>query len=265
MSTLETCFVHLKAKGRKALMPYLTLGWPQRDSALELIPALVEGGADVLELGIPFSDPLADGPVIQAASHRAIQNGMTVELALEQICGLKQRISLPPVVVMTYTNVLMNYGFERFAVDAAEAGVSGLIVPDLPPDHAGELKVALAESGIDMVFMVTPNLPSERIEEVAAQTSGFVYMVSVLGITGERNSMPDIEEFAARLRSCTTLPLALGFGISTPEQAKLAARQVDGVIVGSALIRHLGEHAGREVAAAREFCADFLREMRGDG
>ena len=142
--------------------------------------------------------------------------------------------------------------------------MSGVIVPDLPPDHAGELKAALVKSGIDTIFMVTPNLSPERIEAVTAQTSGFVYMVSVLGITGERSSMPDIGEFAARLRSRTDLPLALGFGISTPEQAKAAVRQVDGVIVGSALIRRLGEHAGREAAAAREFCAELLREMRGD-
>jgi tryptophan synthase alpha chain len=257
MNALSQCFARLKSQNRQALMPYLTLGWPHFDSALEIVPALIEGGADILELGIPFSDPLADGPVIQAASHKAIQNGMTATIALKQIGTLRKLITLPPVVVMTYTNVLMSYGFVQFAADANSAGVSGVIAPDLPPEHSDELQAALESVGIALVFMVTPNLPEERIKTVVTRSTGFIYMVSVLGITGERREMPDMDKLTKCVRRHTNLPIALGFGISTPMQARTAALSTDGVIIGSALIRSLSEHPGAEADAARAFCRKF--------
>lgn len=256
MNPIDKCFARLASKGQLALMPYLTLGYPQVESALTLIPALVAGGADVLELGVPFSDPLADGKVIQATSQRAIDNGMTMELALEQLRELADRMQLPPMVLMTYTNILMNYGFEKFSRDARAAGVSGLIVPDMPLEESSELRAALAECDIHFIFMVTPNLAPARIEAIAKAASGFIYMVTVTGVTGERSELPDLTEFVTRMRSVTRVPLALGFGISTPAQVHSLHGKVDGVIIGSALMKRLTDPASA-CANATAFLAPF--------
>lgn len=256
MNQIDTCFARLAEEGRQALMPYLTLGYPQLDSALALIPALVAGGADVLELGVPFSDPLADGKVIQATSQLAIDNGMTMELALEQLRELGRKMQLPPVVLMTYTNILMNHGFEQFARDARTAGVSGLIVPDMPLEENGALRAALDAHGIHFIFMVTPNLAPARIDAIASVARGFIYMVSVTGITGERSELPDLTDFVARMRSATRVPLALGFGISTPAHAQSLHGQVDGIIIGSALMKRLADPASA-CANATAFLGPF--------
>jgi tryptophan synthase alpha chain len=256
MNLIDSCFTRLAEQGRPALMPYLTLGYPQLDSALALIPALVAGGADVLELGVPFSDPLADGKVIQATSQQAIDNGMTMPLALAQLRELGGRMTLPPVVLMTYTNILMHHGFEQFASDAAAAGVSGLIVPDMPLEESGVLRAALQARGIHFIFMVTPNLAQARIDAIAEVARGFIYMVSVTGVTGERSELPDIADFAARMRGATGVPLALGFGISTPAQAQSLRGQVDGVIIGSALMKRLADPSSA-CAEATAFLAPF--------
>lgn len=256
MNSIDRRFVLLRQQGRKALMPYLTLGYPALDSALDVVPALVAAGADVLELGIPFSDPLTDGPVIQASSQRAIDNGMTLTRALEQLQALQARCELPPVVLMTYTNLLLNHGLEAFAEQAAAAGAAGVIVPDLPLEESTEVRQTLAAHGVYLIQMVTPNLDDARIAGMARVADGFIYVVSVLGVTGARAEVPDVAALAARVRRFTTLPLALGFGISTPGQAQQAQQHVDGVIVGSALIRSL-KRADTAAVDAYRFLKDF--------
>lgn len=264
MNRIDTCFQELARSGQMALMPYLTLGYPERDSALTLIPALVAGGADVLELGVPFSDPLADGKVIQATSQQAIANGMTLQLALAQLRQLKEQICLPPVVLMTYTNILLNAGFQAFAAQAEAAGVSGLIVPDMPLEESALLRAALEQHGIHLIFLVTPNLPQHRIDAIASVARGFLYMVSVTGVTGERAALPDISNFVARMRGATNVPLALGFGISTPAQVATLQGQVDGVIIGSALMKQLADPLTAR-ANAESFLPPFKLPARAHG
>ena len=248
-------------------MPYLTLGYPQRESALALVPALVEGGADLIELGVPFGDPLADGATIQAASQRALENGMTLALCLEQVTALRAQGVSVPLVLMGYYNPILQMGLERFARRASEAGVDGAIVPDLPPEEAGELRAALSGRGVDLVFLLAPTSDPARIDTVARQAGGFLYLVSLVGVTGARERLPPgVEAFCERVRvACAragvALPLAVGFGIGTPEQAARVASIADGVIVGSALIRaiaHADESGQDPALAARE----FVRSLR---
>lgn len=256
MNAIDQFFETSRKQRRVALMPYVTLGFPALGSALEILPALAQAGADIVEVGVPFTDPIADGPVIQASSQRALENGMTLDLALDQLKALRAQGSLPVIVLMTYTNVLMAKGFEAFAREASLANVSGVIVPDLPVEAGGELREALAPHGIHVIQMVSPNLDDARIAEIAQVARGFLYLVAVLGVTGEREAAPDVAQLAARVRRHTSLPLALGFGISTPEHAAEVARHVDGVIVGSALARRLAT-AADPAGAAQDFIAPF--------
>jgi len=263
MSRITTAFERLRRTGRTALMPFLTMGYPHRESALELVPALVEAGADLIELGVPFSDPLADGATVQAASQQALANGMTPALCLEQVAALRERGIAVPLVLMGYYNPFFQMGLERFARRAAEAGVDGVIVPDLPPEEAEPLQVALRGQGLDLIFLLAPTTDEVRIRSIARRASGFLYLVSLTGVTGARDRLPpDLERFVARVRQATDLPLAVGFGIGRPEQAARVARIADGVIVGSALLRAIG--GGTDpVAAARSFVASLRQGMDG--
>lgn len=256
MNAIDQRFAALRQQGRRALMPYATLGFPARDSAATLVPALAAAGADFLELGIPFSDPLADGPVIQSSSQRALDNGMTPTLALDQLAALHAAHVLPPVVLMTYVNVVLSAGVEAFSARAALAGASGLIVPDLPLEQSAGLRAALQARGLHLIQMVTPNLDDERIAAIAAVSRGFVYVVSVLGVTGARAELPDLGSLAARVRRHTSLPLALGFGISSPAHAREALRHFDGVIIGSALTRRI-QNPESVAVDARGFIKEF--------
>jgi len=241
MNRIAATFNHLRPAGRTALMPYLTMGYPQRESALELVPALVAAGADLVELGVPFSDPLADGATIQAAAQQALANGMTLSLCLEQAADLRVQGVAAPFVLMGYYNPIFQMGLERFAQRAAVAGIDGLIVPDLPPEESEPLHSALRVRGIALVFLLAPTEDGERIKLVARRTDGFLYLVSLAGVTGARDQLPaDLEAFVGRARAATDLPLAVGFGISTPGQAARVARVADGVIVGSALVKAIG-------------------------
>jgi tryptophan synthase alpha chain len=247
---IATTFEALRDDGRTALMPYLTLGYPQRESALTLVPALVEAGADLIELGVPFSDPLADGATIQAAAQQALANGMTLSLCLKQAAALRARGMTAPFVLMGYYNPILQMGQERFAHRAAVAGVDGVIVPDLPPEESDVLRSALQAREIDLIFLLPPTSGDGRVQFVTGHTSGFLYLVSLTGVTGARDHLPpDLESFVARVRSATELPLAVGFGISTPAQAAQVARIADGVIVGSALIKAIGTGEDPLVAA----------------
>jgi tryptophan synthase alpha chain len=261
MSRITATFETLHKTGRTALMPYLTMGYPQLESALRLVPVLIEAGADLIELGAPFSDPLADGATIQAAAQQALANGMTLSLCLEQAAALRHRGIEVPFMLMGYYNPIFQMGLDRFAQRAITAGIDGLIVPDLPPEEAGDLHSVLHAQGIDLINLLAPTSDDERVRLVTAQTSGFAYLVSLTGVTGARDHLPaDLESFVARTRSTTDLPLAVGFGISTPAQAAQVARIADGVIVGSALIKAIGD-SDEPVAAARAFIASLREEM----
>ncbi|MFH1032757.1 MAG: tryptophan synthase subunit alpha [Chloroflexota bacterium] len=223
--------------GRKALLTYVTVGYPSLDATLQVVPLLAESGADIVELGIPFSDPLADGVTIQKASFSALQNGVTPEICLDIARKLRQRINIP-LVFMGYYNPILNYGLEKFSDACAKNGIDGMIIPDLPPEEGSELETAAHKQGLDLIYLLAPTSTEERIKLVAKHSTGFIYLVSVAGVTGARNQLPaDLEQFAARVRKVATQPICIGFGISTPEQAKRVARIADGVIVGSRLIQ----------------------------
>lgn len=259
MGRIDERFEQLGRQGRTALMPYLTMGYPARESALDLVPVLVDAGADLVELGVPFSDPLADGATIQASSQRALENGMTLALCLDQAAALRACGVVIPFVLMGYYNPILQMGVERFARRAAAAGIDGAIVPDLPPEESGELHAALRDHGIDLIFLLAPTADDARVRAVAARASGYLYLVSLVGVTGARDRLPaELESFVTRVRSASDLPLAVGFGIATPQQAARVARIADGVIVGSALIRAIGT-ADDPVTAAQAFVAS-LRE-----
>ena len=261
MGQITDTFESLRRGGRTALMPYLTMGYPQRESALALVPALVGAGADLIELGIPFSDPLADGATIQAAAQQALANGMTLSLCLEQAAALRERGVAVPFVLMGYYNPIFQMGPEQFAHRAAATGIDGVIVPDLPPEESDGLHSALCSQGVDLIFLLPPTSDNGRVRLVARRTSGFLYLVSLTGVTGAREHLPpDLESFVARVRTATELPLAVGFGISTPEQAAQVARIADGVIVGSALVRAIGT-SDDPVAAASAFIARLRAGM----
>jgi tryptophan synthase alpha chain len=258
MSKIKTTFERLKAEGRTALMPYLTLGYPERGSAYDLIPALVEGGADLIELGVPFSDPLADGATIQAAGQRALDNGMTPMRCLEQARALRKRGVTVPFVLMSYYNPIFQMGPQAFAERAAGAGIDGVIIPDLPPEESDTLRMTLAERAIDLIFLLPPTLDEARTRLVAERTAGFLYLVSLTGVTGAREHLPpNLTAFVRRVRAVTERPLAVGFGIGTPAQAAQVGQVADGVIVGSALIRAVG-NSPDPVTAART----FVRSLR---
>ncbi len=253
MNRITATFDRVRREGRAALMPFITMGYPDLESALDLVPALVEGGADLIELGIPFSDPLADGATIQATSQQALDNGMTLALCLEQVAALRARGVEVPLILMGYYNPILQMGGAKFAEEAARAGADGVIVPDLPPEEADELRTALHAHGLALIFLLAPTSDDERVRLVAEQATGFIYLVSLTGVTGARDQLPpDLADFVARVRRTTDLPLAVGFGISRPEQAAMVAQMADGVIVGSALLRTIGD-ADDPIAAARAF------------
>jgi tryptophan synthase alpha chain len=242
--------------GRPAFMPYAVMGYPTPDASLQIVEALVEAGADVLELGVPFSDPLADGPTIQAATQRALDNGVTVAGCLEMVARLRARGVRTPALLMGYVNPVLAYGACRFATDSAAAGVDGFIIPDLPPEEAGELEAVCTQEGLAITYLAATTSAPERLALLGARSTGFVYLVSLTGVTGVRDQVPDdLAIFVARARGATDKPLAVGFGIGTSAQAEVVARLADGVIVGSALVKAAGESVERTRALARDLAA----------
>ncbi|MGH2824633.1 MAG: tryptophan synthase subunit alpha [Thermoleophilaceae bacterium] len=242
---------------RAALMPYLMGGHPGLDASVDAGLAAVDSGADLIELGIPFSDPLADGPVIHAAATEALARGVTPHGVLRVCERLAERV---PVVLMVYVNVVMTAGAEAFALRAAGAGASGLIVPDLPHDEAGEVRAACDAEGLALVPLVAPTTTPERVAAIGADARGFVYAVSLTGTTGERNELPPgLLKTVAGVRGTTELPVAVGFGISTGSQARAVADIADGVIVGSRVVRAGAEGGPTAVGALIEELAEALR------
>jgi tryptophan synthase alpha chain len=259
-SRLQNVFAQARARGDVAIIPYLTVGFPQRESTVALATAVVQGGAAAIELGIPFSDPLADGVTIQRASQVALANGVTVRFCLETAAQLRQNGVDVPLIFMGYYNPLLQYGLEQFIAACVEVGVDGLIVPDLPPQESDELLALCQEAGRDLIQMVAPTSTDQLIAEAAARARGFIYCVSVTGVTGARTQLPeDLPAFIARVRRVTTLPLVLGFGIARPEHVHAAAALVDGVVVGSALLDRI---ASAPPSAQAEVARAFLEELR---
>ena len=237
MSRIQSTWEQLAATGRRALILYLTIGFPERESALELVPRLIAAGADMVELGVPFSDPLADGATVQRATERALKNGVNVPYCLATVRQLRERGVVAPLLFMGYLNPLLQYGLERFCVDAQSAGLDGLIIPDLPAEEAFDLHAACRAHNLDLIQLLAPTSTDTRIAQVTAQASGFIYCVSLTGITGARAALPpELPAFLARVRAQTQTPLAVGFGISQPEHAHQVAQLADGVVVGSALL-----------------------------
>lgn len=223
--------------GHKALIPYVTVGYPSVDDTLEVVQLMAGNGCDIVELGIPFSDPMADGATIQKASFHALKNGVTPKVCLEVVTKLRQNIDVP-LVFMTYFNPVFHYGLEEFCTDCARAGVDGLIIPDLPPDEGLELEDITRRHNLDLIYLLAPTSSDERINLVAERARGFIYLVSVTGVTGARKNLPqELNSFVFRVRKAAGQPLCVGFGISTPEQARQVAEIADGVIVGSRIIQ----------------------------
>jgi len=237
---VTAAFARARAERRAAFMPYYVVGYPDFSTSLDVMIALAEAGADLIEVGIPFSDPLADGPTIQAATQLALEKGTSLADALQMVYQLRGRGVTIPLILMGYYNPFLAYGVEELCRDAAAAGADGLIIPDLPPDERdGEEMIACCRRhGLAFIPLLAPTSTKTRIQLATQVASGFIYLVSVTGITGARDHLPaDLEAFVSRVRSATTLPLAVGFGISTPEQAARVAEIADGVVVGSAIVK----------------------------
>jgi len=259
VSRIPAVFARLRARGEVALVPYFTAGDPDLETTRELVLAAAAEGADAIELGVPFSDPMADGPVLQRSAARALAAGTTLPRVLELVAALRRELS-QPLVLFGYYNPFFRYGVGRLAVDAAAAGADGFLCVDLPPEEAGELRAAARTAGLDLIALLAPTTPPERVRAIARTASGFLYFVSVLGTTGARAELPAaLPELVARVRRATDLPVGVGFGVSRPEQAGWIARFADAVIVGSALAR-LVEEGGREAAPAH--VAGFLGALR---
>ena len=255
VKALEAMFAMAKAQGRAAFLPYYPIGYPSYAQSLEAIEAMAEVGVDGFEIGIPFSDPIADGPTIQAATQTALNNGTTVRKCLEAVQTLRGKGVSQPMMMMGYANPLLAYGPEPFVRDARAAGADGLIVPDLPPEEAAMFADVCTQEGMALVFFLAPTSNDRRIDMSARHATGFIYVVSLTGITGAREQLPAyLTDFIRRLRDRTDKPLVLGFGISAAEHARQVSRLTDGFIVGSALVR-----AGKDGADAVRELATVLR------
>ena len=260
MSRIKDKFARLQERGAKALIVYLTAGDPSLPITEKLCLALAAADVDILEVGVPFSDPTADGPVIQAAALRALKNGTTLEAVLAMIRRIR-KISEIPIVLFGYYNPVFNYGPSRFAERAREAGVDGVLIVDLPPEEAPELRRYTDPAGLDFITLVAPTTDDERIRKITSQATGFLYYISIVGITGTKKpEVALIKRDVARIRQFSSLPVAVGFGISTPIQAAEIAPHADGVVVGSAFVKMIDENRGRDDLAA--LVALYAGEMK---
>jgi tryptophan synthase alpha chain len=239
-----------------ALIPYITVGYPSVETTLKVVPLFANSGCDIIELGIPFSDPLADGATIQRASYEALTQGVTSEVCFDVAQELRLQVEIP-LVFMTYYNPVLKFGLEQFCSKCSGVGIDGLIIPDLPPEEAEELEQSTRRHGVDLIYLLSPASTEERIQLVASRSSGFIYLVSLTGVTGARDNLPEeLESFVAKVRERTEKPLCIGFGVSTPEQARRIAKIADGVIVGSRIIQLLDEDK-----SLKNVCS-FIKSLR---
>ncbi|MDT0681792.1 tryptophan synthase subunit alpha [Roseicyclus sp. F158] len=242
MARIADTFARLRTEGRKAFVSYIMAGDPDRERSLEVLRGLPDAGVDIIELGLPFTDPMADGPTIQAAGQRALAGGMTLESTLGMVRAFREENDETPIVLMGYYNPIYSRGVERFLAEAKEAGVDGLIVVDLPPEEDDELCIPALKTGIDFIRLATPTTDDARLPRVLENTSGFVYYVSITGITGSAVPEPsDVAPEVARIKAATDLPVIVGFGIRDPESARGIAEIADGAVVGSAIVSKLAE------------------------
>lgn len=260
MNRIDTTFARLKANGEKALIAYIMAGDPSLADTETLVPALEKAGADIIELGVPFSDPIADGPVIQKAAERALRSGTSLRKILDTVTGLRRR-SQVPLVLMAYYNSIHAFGEAAFCREAASAGVDGLIVPDMPPEEDALLAAGACEGGPHVIYLLAPTSTPARFAQVARRSKGFLYYVSLTGITGAQ--LPDLEGVRrniAKIRRLTKVPVAIGFGVATPNDARRVGEIADGVIVGSALVRRIEEY--REHPRMVEHVGQYVASMK---
>lgn len=261
MSRIADTFGRIRASKQPGLVAYVTAGDPNLERTADILASLASSGADVLEVGVPFSDPLADGPVIQHASERALAGGATLRRTLQMIAGARARIAAP-IVIFTYANPVLRMGEAAFVRAAVEAGVDGVLVLDLPVEEAGPFRGRLVEAGLDPIFLLSPTTTDERIRASAAMGSGFLYVISRLGVTGARDRMAsDVEPLLKRIRAQSDLPLAVGFGISRPEHVADVGRWADAAVVGSALVNVIAEHGASADVAER--AGAYVRWLKG--
>ncbi len=266
MSRLQTRFAELKQQNRAALVTFVTAGDPNYDASLAILTGLPAAGADVIELGMPFTDPMADGPAIQLANIRALEGGQDLAKTLQMVSAFREGEQVTRLVLMGYFNPIHKYGVARFIAEAKDAGVDGLIVVDLPPEHNADLCDPAQAAGLDFIRLTTPTTDDKRLPKVLNGSSGFVYYVSVAGVTGAGSATLDhVEQAVTRLRRHTDLPLCIGFGIRTPEHAATIARLAEGVVVGSALIDQIANAASSEQAVdgVLSLCAALAEGVRG--
>jgi tryptophan synthase alpha chain len=260
MNRIENAF-----KNKPIFMPYFPLGYPDLDTSINVIEALAKNGADLVEVGLSFSDPLADGPVIQKATQIALEKGITVKKSLQAVAELRKRGVTIPLILMGYYNPMLAYGLEKFIRDAVAAGADGFIVPDLPMEESGEFTAEIGKSSAPLIHMLAPTSSAERMEKIARNAHGFIYLVSVTGVTGARASVAEgLGDLIAQVRKHTSAPVCVGFGIGTPEQAKEVGKLADGVIVGSACVKTIGT-SQTPVETAKQFASEFrsaLRELK---
>jgi tryptophan synthase alpha chain len=265
MNRIDELFARLRRDGRRALIPFLTAGDPDLSATAALASEVLRRGAHIVEVGIPYSDPVADGPIISASYTRALGRGVKLAQILEMLRLLRATsVATAPLVTMVSYAIVLRHGVEAYVRDAAEAGVDGLIVPDLPVEEASDLARRVRDQDLRLIQLVTPTTPRERAARIAATTSGFLYYVSVAGITGERRDFPpDLAANVAWLRTQSDLPVCIGFGISRPEHIRQLAPVADGLIVGSAIVRRVAEHADRPREELVRDIGDFVAELAG--
>jgi tryptophan synthase alpha chain len=266
VSRIAAVLAGRRAQGRAALIPYLTAGDPSPACTPALVRAAVDAGADLIELGVPFSDPMADGPVLQRSAARALAGGTSLPRILEMVAELRRDIATP-IVLFGYYNPFFRYGVEAIARDAAAAGVDGVLCVDLPPEEAGELRPAVQAAGLDLIALLAPTTPAARVRAIARTASGFLYFVSVLGVTGARATLPEeLPALVAAVRDATVLPVGVGFGVQSPEQAAWVSRFADAVIVGSAFARVIEESPPADAPSrVGAFVGDLAAAMRTAG
>ena len=261
MTRIEKCFAQLKAEGRKAFIPYLTAGDPTLQATEDIVLALEKAGADIIELGVPFSDPIADGPVIQRATERGLHNGVTLTKVLELARNIRKKSELP-LVLFSYYNPLLNRGLEKLAKDAADAGIDGVLASDLTVEESAPFVQAMGSAGLNTIFLVAPTSSPERMKKIASASTGFLYAVSRTGVTGEQQQLADdLKQFLQTLRGYTKLPIAVGFGISQPEHVRAVWQEADGAIVGSSIVKEVEQNIGRPDLAGR--VAAFASWLKG--
>ena len=259
LSKVDEMFCELKNNKKLALMPFIMAGDPNIEITSEILLKLQENGADLIELGIPYSDPLADGPIIQLSASRALKSGTTPRKVITLLESLKGKLNIP-IILFTYLNPLLCFGFEQFCEIASNAGVSGLIIPDLPLEEALKFSKTVSSYSMDLILLVAPTTPFERMQKISNHTKGFTYLVSVTGVTGERNKMENrVENLIAKLKEISTNPIAVGFGISTPEHVnKVREWGADGVIIGSAFVKRISSSSEKDVINhIGKFCNDM--------